>query len=1065
MKRHSFIYSALAGVTLFALASCVESFGDLFGSANKGDHISFSVTADEQFAADYLTRSAVDSSARAAISEDSRVAAFEDTKAGQPLFLSSSVTGRASSTTRGHRFGDDTNDAVTAFRVSAFQVDANISAEDFALLSPNFFYNLKAEKNGDEVFEIQREFYWPSSSEQLWFYAHMPCDDSHVQPSDQYAVGTPKVTFTVDNTVANQIDLMTANTVSTEFMSASGSVTKTTVPLAFRHELTAIRFVIGEQWLAGSIESVSICNVHGKGTLAIGDGSNWEWVDEDSYPLSANNSYTLTVNKSNLTGTAGDEFIDDTDLYFLMIPQEFDSESSAYIQVNYADGVSTYHARAYLKDLKNANEESYKWVRNTTVTYAISSHELTKLKVGQLIWPNESGDDAWSGPKTAFANGDAVGLYVVADDGHTLVQSNVQCTYDGTSWTVHHPEGNPVFKLPGRQYFFYYPYTDDTSNGYYPTAATSTDMTPTAFFAQLITHWSPVHEQNAADAVALNAQDLQVAKGVADSQRSSTVNAAMSHQMNIAKLRLGTTSVPGTNTYPTDGGEYTWVYQADNVVVNASSDFSVYLPYQHTDGYYYYVFAPVAVSTDYGVLLRGLDELGTSDDWTWELKTLDRGKLLTHTATSKITSGNVVINDALVIDPVSDLVATGSALTPTIGVSISGTPLVKGTDYSVTFKDANNSTVNTITVAGNYTAQIAPMGRYSGSVVPRPFTVTKAPKAISFAEENVSKTYGATAFQKTVTNTGTGTVTYSSDDTSVATVDETSGTVTITGVGTAKITATVADNDYDTYSTNTASYTLTVNKASSSMSNGSGNVSFTSSQGNNSQISRSITCTNCSVSGASLASGSGFSVSRNGNTVTITRTTTAAFSGTVTVTGSASNGNYNNPSNITISVSGAAYDTGVALSSSSVGMKVGTNGKAYATNASMPSGVSAVGVVTYKSGTSGYVVALWDCGGSTYSDGSTYTWANRANGLSGMTAVSGRTWAVGTKDQYATALTNDWSNNMTRITNAGGRSLVSFYYWSATESTNSTNARSFVSGDWYNLSKTNNLYVRPLFAF
>ena len=798
MKTRSFIYCMLMGVALFTLSACADSVSEFFGLEDR-ERISFTATTDEK----------IEELTRAAINEDSYVTAFQNTQPKKPLVLSSSVTRRDTETTRGSRIGSAAD--LTAFRVSAAIGSRNISEDAFAALTPNFFYNLKAEQNANDVFEIERDYYWPSSSEKLWFYAYAPCDDSNVQISDQTQGGAQKVSFTVDTNVANQVDLMTANAETTSFSSASGNTTKTSVALSFRHELTAIRFVIGEQWLAGSIKSIGIYNVHGRGTMTIGasDASKWEWKNKAGNAVAATDDFVLTVDKGGLSGTAGEEIMEDPDLYFLMIPQSFDDNDDAYIEVKYQDNAREYTLTAPLKGQSA-------WVRNTTVTYAISSHELTKLKIGSIQWPDESAQNAWSGPKTSFTAGDAVGLYVVNPDGQTIHEyyRNVRCSYDGESWTVHHPEDHPVYKLPGYQYFFYYPYTP-TPDTTYPVAGQGTTNTAaTDFFSHLINGWTPAAVQNTSLAT-LNTQDLQVAKAIDNVQVKSAVNATMTHQMSLAKLMLGTSNVTDTWVYPIDNGTYTWNYQPDSRGVTASSNFSGNMPYLHTDGYYYFVFAPVALMSDEGTVLTGSNALGTVTDWTWELKTMERGKLLTHTATSNQTGQNITHNNELTIGQISALTATGSALTIPVTVTVNSTALTKGTDYTVSYKNSSNVTVTSISAAGNYTAYISPAGRYSGDAVPRAFTVNKSGKSISFANTSVVKTYGDAAFTQTVTNTGSGTVTYSSGNSNVATVNSSSGQVTIKAAGSAVITATVTDTEYDSYATKTATYTLTVNKAAS----------------------------------------------------------------------------------------------------------------------------------------------------------------------------------------------------------------------------------------------------------
>ena len=218
--------------------------------------------------------------------------------------------------------------------------------------------------------------------------------------------------------------------------------------------------------------------------------------------------------------------------------------------------------------------------------------------------------------------------------------------------------------------------------------------------------------------------------------------------------------------------------------------------------------------------------------------------------------------------------------------------------------------IPTATTAGTYYVWYYVEGdanHSSSAIANTAVSVSIAQKAVTITAKAQTVNYG------TAITTGTGQIT-ASGLASGHSVSAVTLTASRTDAGNGTITpsaATIQDGSSNNVTTNyNITYntgTLTINKVASSMSNGSGAVSFTSSQEANTEISRTITCTNCSVSGASVASGSGFTVSYTGNTVKIKRTSIAAFSGTVTVTGTASNGNYNAPSNITISVSAAAY--------------------------------------------------------------------------------------------------------------------------------------------------------------
>lgn len=622
MMKNQLIYTIFAAGTVLGLASCNN---DVVSSLlhDENDRISFTAATDNDVTA--TTRG---------LTEMSQGVSFRDTQAGRPLMLSATVTGRAQTTTRGHRFGDEAEDELTAFRVSAIQADANISGEDFAEATPNLFYNLKAQKNAGDVFEIAQDYYWPISSDKLWFYAYTPCDDNNVVVSSQTTGGAQKITFTVDPVVTNQVDLMTADAVTTGFNDVSGTQKKASVPLTFRHELTAIRFVIGEQWLAGSIKSVAIKGVHGKGTLTIGDGSHWVWKDATGTDISTLDDFTLTLDKTGVEGISGEEFMDGdfSKQYFLMIPQSFDDNDDACIEVKYQDLAQEYTVTAPLK-----GQDA--WQRNTTVTYAISSHTLTTLKIGTIAWPVTNETQTWAGPKTDFVAGDEVGLYVVNPDGTTIPDNrrNIRCSYDGAAWTIHHPVDAPIYKLPGYQYFFYYPYTPTPDTKYPVQGQGTTDTQATAFFSHLIEGWIPAANQNTIEK--LNAQDLQVARGVDHLTQSSTINGQMTHQMNIGVITLGTKSVPNDITYElSTDANYTWYDGTDGTSTNigASSEFDTNIPCSANDKYYY-VFKPVKdMVSDPGTLLKGLRN--GSADWTYYLQSTDNGIADTKTVTTALTT-------------------------------------------------------------------------------------------------------------------------------------------------------------------------------------------------------------------------------------------------------------------------------------------------------------------------------------------------------------------------------------------------------------------------------------------
>ena len=133
-----------------------------------------------------------------------------------------------------------------------------------------------------------------------------------------------------------------------------------------------------------------------------------------------------------------------------------------------------------------------------------------------------------------------------------------------------------------------------------------------------------------------------------------------------------------------------------------------------------------------------------------------------------------------------------------------------------------------------------------------------------------------------------------------------------------------------------------------------------------------------------------------------------------------------------------AGPTAYTLAESTVGMIVGTDGKAYAAadKDNLPSGVTAAGMVAYKNGSNGLVIALAD-------EANTMNWST-ATGASGAAAhtpvVTGGTWKLPSKaewnqmfgDDADTDIANYFSLN-DAISTAGGTALQDGVYWSSTE--------------------------------
>ena len=438
-------------------------------------------------------------------------------------------------------------DKMSSFGVSAFK---HASSEyNLADCRPDFFYNQEATEildtnnEGTGVWQLAKTYYWPDADEALTFNAYYPYGNDNVKLVDlneeTKLKGAQRFNVTVASNGKEQVDFMTATTDATPDESFKDNA-KPGINLTFNHHMTAIRFVLGDQFLGGYIKSISFSGIYGSGVYTVGSG--WTTSEQDK----TNDVNINYVSQDDIQQTHMDKPIDGTagqavtaaGETFLLIPQTFASTDAAKISILFNDGYDDYTVEASL-----AGQDP--WVEGTTVTYAISSHYLTTLRISELTFPTTVA----GAPKTTWAVGDKVGMYVVAPNGTTIEHENVCCEFVGGTgfwkWQVNHPDGNPVYKLPGYSYYFYYPYVDGAPNGYTILGHQAGEDAET-FFSGVLSSYSTIADQSTTDKF-INA-DLQIAKGI-DDVRSSTVRATMLRQVGLVRMTFPSKSITTTKTY------------------------------------------------------------------------------------------------------------------------------------------------------------------------------------------------------------------------------------------------------------------------------------------------------------------------------------------------------------------------------------------------------------------------------------------------------------------------------------------------------------------------------------
>ena len=159
------------------------------------------------------------------------------------------------------------------------------------------------------------------------------------------------------------------------------------------------------------------------------------------------------------------------------------------------------------------------------------------------------------GYRTAFTEGDRIGLYVVKDG--TLEVENLCLTLQGGKWTL--PAGtSQLLYSPGRSYHAYYPYQDDRD--------LNDRVSPgdEDFFKSVVYDW-PV-KTNQSTYAQYTASDLMTARGV---YNNHTLSFAMEHRMSLLILQVPATKYNYTEKI--DGREISKSYYRYTAVISENS--------------------------------------------------------------------------------------------------------------------------------------------------------------------------------------------------------------------------------------------------------------------------------------------------------------------------------------------------------------------------------------------------------------------------------------------------------------------------------------------------------------
>lgn len=529
--------SLLALSVLASFTSCSESESLQQANLSK-DKITFHATLDNSWKP--LSPASSSRAAIAAATEKGPIVV--STPFGKPLYLHPVVQETADlqqavATTRGvMQEGTTLGNTYynNSFGVTAIYKDNGTNTA--------LFINQKASKNNEDIWEIEDKTNsrWPFDA-LVSFHAYAPfnntTDGMWSVTTDEDNVKT-KIKYTAksaENEILSQPDIV----VATNAESRSYTSEDKAVELNFSHALTAVNFAISQDLTeifhtgatdGSKLKSITLSGIPNEGTceLAAKEGSpktalqNWTLATDANGKKTG--SYTFNLENKNITIGESYALTSNEDKNILMmIPQDLQGTDA---KLTFVLDIKGKGDQTFTFDLSNQT-----WLPGTSVTYKLSASAINHLENAEVKFPESWKDTEqvkYSYPKTDFAAGESIGLYVV-NSNNAIEGENLECVKqaDG-SWKI--GDGNTKYlKLKNYKYFAYYPY-----NATAPKVDAKKDNA-NEFFGDKISSLSVVPDQS--KEATLLAQDFQVAKGEIAND-GSTLDFNMEHQVGLAVLNL-----------------------------------------------------------------------------------------------------------------------------------------------------------------------------------------------------------------------------------------------------------------------------------------------------------------------------------------------------------------------------------------------------------------------------------------------------------------------------------------------------------------------------------------------
>lgn len=152
----------------------------------------------------------------------------------------------------------------------------------------------------------------------------------------------------------------------------------------------------------------------------------------------------------------------------------------------------------------------------------MSARQTLNISVSTQDFVSEDGSRATTGTDrlTTFANGDAMGMYVISSDG-TVICNNEKFVYDGSAWTA----ANELYYWKNANYIAYYPYDE---------SLTAENITSAEVIKQKFAEAENFYTQNTAEAY--EKADLMLAE--VEAPADGNIQFDLAHQFSMVEINV-----------------------------------------------------------------------------------------------------------------------------------------------------------------------------------------------------------------------------------------------------------------------------------------------------------------------------------------------------------------------------------------------------------------------------------------------------------------------------------------------------------------------------------------------